>query len=139
MKKRRGFTIIELALAIFLFSFGVVSVLQIFPVNRRILAQSTLQSQASFLAQEQIEAIRSEDYADLTVGSYEARHTLPGTIGAFATQFDRETTVSYLNSNYAVIGTDQGLKKVVVTVYWTERTINQTYTLTTFVSNVTED
>lgn len=134
MKRRRGFTFIELTLAILLFSFGIISVMQIFPVNRRLLAQSQSQSQAAFLAAEQIELVRNVDYDDLTVGNYEAKAFLPGTNGAFAAGYERSTVVSLVDGNYAASGTDVGLKKVVVTVYWTERNVNRTYTVSTIVS-----
>ncbi len=136
MKKRRGFTFIELILAIFLFSFGIISVLQVFPINRRFLTQSSMQTQASFLAAEQMENMRSVAYADLTVGAYEPNATLPGTIGAFAAAFQRTTVVSLINGTYASTGTDIGLKKIVVTVSWSENNATRTYVLTSYANNL---
>lgn len=136
MKHRPGFTFIELIIAVFLFSYGIISVMQVFPVNRKLLAQSSLQTQASFLAEEQVEKVEAQPYTSLTVGSYEPRAFLPNDNGSFATQFERSTDISYIDGTYAASATDVGLKKVVVTVYWTDGTINRTYVLTSFINNL---
>ncbi|HSI20605.1 MAG TPA: prepilin-type N-terminal cleavage/methylation domain-containing protein [Verrucomicrobiae bacterium] len=136
MKPRKGFTFIELILAIVLFSFGIVSVIQIFPVNRRLITQSSMQTQASYLAQEQMEKVRAVAYADLDAGTYEARAALPAGAGTFATQFERGTVVTLIDGNRAATGIDVGLKKVVVTVYWTENNVNRTYVLSSYANNL---
>lgn len=136
MKVKRGFTFVELIIAIFLFSYGIISVMQIFPVNRKLLAQSALQTQASFLAEEQMENVQATDYPNLTVGSFEPRAFLPNTNGIFATQFERSTDVSLIDSTYNATATDVGLKKVVVTVYWVDGNVNRTYVLTSYVNNL---
>lgn len=136
MRTRPAFTFIELTLAVLLFSFGIISVIQVFPVNRRFISQSALQTQASFLAQEQVEKVRTVSYADLSVGTYEPRAFLPNGAGTFATQFERETTVSLIDDSYAATATDIGLKKVLVTVYWSEGAVNRSYSLTTYANNL---
>jgi prepilin-type N-terminal cleavage/methylation domain-containing protein len=136
MRIRKGFTFVELIIAIFLFSYGIISVMQVFPVNRKLLAQSALQTQASFLAEEQMENVQAVDYDDLTVGAYEARAFLPSGNGTFATGFERSTDVSLIDSTYASTATDVGLKKVVITVYWVDGNVNRTYVLTSYVNNL---
>jgi prepilin-type N-terminal cleavage/methylation domain-containing protein len=136
MKRRSGFTLLELVIAIFLFSFGILSVVQIFPLNRHLLTQSSMQTQASFLAQEQMEHVRSLSYADLTPGTFEARATLPTTMGQFAGRFERMTTVQLINGSYAVSATDVGLKRITVTVYWQERGGERNYRLTSYENNL---
>jgi Tfp pilus assembly protein PilV len=136
MRPLRAFTFIELILAIFLFSYGIISVVQILPVNRRFLEQSTFQTQASFLAQEQMEKVATVSYDDLTTGAYEPSAALAATIGdGYVVQFTRSTAVSLIDSAYASTATDIGLKKVIVTVGWTERSGARNYTLTTIVHN----
>jgi prepilin-type N-terminal cleavage/methylation domain-containing protein len=135
--RRRGFTFIELLVALSLFSVGFVSVLQIFPVNRRLLAQSSFQTQAAFLVQEQIENLRSLPYTSITVGTYEPRAFLTGTSASDpVTQFERSTTVSLMDGTYATTATDVGLKKIVVTVYWSEHNIPRQYSITTYANNI---
>jgi prepilin-type N-terminal cleavage/methylation domain-containing protein len=133
--KKKGFTLVELVVAIMLFSYGIISVMQVFPINRKLLLQSSLQTQASFLAQEQIENVAAQSYASLTTGYYEPQAALTGD-GTFVTQFQRSTVISLIDGTYASSGTDVGLKKVVVTVYWTDGNINRTYALTTYVNNL---
>src|ERR1044072_6566198 len=130
--RRPDFTFLELLIAVSLFTVGMVSVLQIFPVNRRLLTQSTQTTQASFLAQEQIEKVRNVAYADLTTGSYEPRAAVSADSTSPLAQYERETEVSLLDTNTAVTATDVGLKKIVVTVYWTERNISRQYSLSTY-------
>lgn len=134
MKKRQGgFTFLELLLATSLFTVGMISVLQIFPVNRRLLTQSSQTTQAVYLAQEEMEYIRTLDYATLTTGNFEPTETLDNTGGAIFTQYQRSTVVSLIDSNRATTATDIGLKKVVVTVTWTEHNISRQYSITTYV------
>lgn len=131
--RKPGFTFLELLIATTLFSVGMISVLQIFPVNRRLLTQSAQTTQAAFLAQEQVEKVRNTDYATLTTGNYEPRAALDSTGGQIFAQYERQTVISYIDTNYATSATDTGLKKVLVTVFWTERNINRQYTLGTYV------
>lgn len=130
--KRRGFTFLELLVALSLFTVGMLSILQIFPANRRLLAQNAANTQAVFLAQEQLELARATPYANLTVGTYAPRAAI--TTAAGISGYDRQIVVTYLDSNYATSNTDQGLKRVDVTVYWTDRTINRQYTVSSYVT-----
>jgi len=135
MKRTPGFTFVELLVALSLFSIGMISVVQIFPINRRLLNQSTYQTQAVFLAQQEMETIRSLDYTDLTTGTFEPKETIPQSSGTVFSQFQRSTTVTLIDGTYATTNTDVGLKKVAVTVYWTEGSVNRQYTLMSFAHN----
>ena len=131
--KRPGFTLLELLIALSLFSIGMLTILEIFPVNRRFLTQSAQTTQASFLAQEEIESIRGLDYASLTVGTFEPTHTLGASTSDSLNTFSRQTTISYIDGNHQVTAINAGLKQVNVTVTWQERTINRQYLLSTYV------
>ncbi len=130
--RRRGFTFVELLIALSLFSVGMLSILQIFPINRRLLNQSSYQTDAAFLAEEQMETLRSLAYSALTAGTYEAKATVPNSTGTVYSLFQRSTTIDYINSSYAVSGTDTGLKRLTVTVYWSEGSVNRSYVLSTY-------
>jgi type IV pilus assembly protein PilV len=131
--KKQGFTILELLIATSVLTVGLIVVLSIFPVNRRYIAQSSATTQASFLAQEQIEYVRSLDYASLTTGTFEATHTLGSSSTDPLNQFSRQTTVSLIDGSYGSSASDVGLKKVVTTVTWTENNGARQYQLATFV------
>lgn len=134
-KRRLGFTLIELLIAITLFSVGMLSILQIFPINRRYLNQSAQMTQAVFLAQEKIESIRGTAYSDLTIGDYEPKASV-GTDGNDPLRiFQRRTVISLVDSNHANTNTDIGLKRIDTTVYWEENNLERSYTLSTYLYN----
>lgn len=130
--KRGGFTFLELLIALTLFTVGMLSVLQIFPANRRLLNQTTLSTQAVFLAQEQLETVRTVAYEDISTGTYLARAAVTSDTASPFAGFEREVTVAYLDANRAVSGTDIGLKKITVTIYWPDRTLSRSYSASTY-------
>ena len=137
-RRAGGFTFLELLIAISLFVVGMVSVLQIFPLNRRYLAQSSATTQAAFLAQEEVEQIHAVSYDNQSVGSspaYEARHALAPYDGDASTAlFERQTVINYVDpaASYAVTATDTGFKRVTVSVFWQENGNTRQYDLSTF-------
>jgi len=135
--RKRGFTFLELLIAISLFAVGMVSILQIFPVNRRFLAQSASTTQAVFLAQEALEQARSVPYDNLTIGTYQAKAPVSTVSGDPFAQYQRQVKVTILDGTRAAIAQqdtahDVGLKRLDVTVYWNERGINRQYSLSTY-------
>lgn len=133
--KRRGFTFLELLIALTLFIFGMVSLLQIFPANRKLLKQTASTTQATFLAQEQLELLKDDAYASLTTGTYIARGVVSSDTSSPFNAYEREVVVSYVNpSTFASSGSDMGIKKIVVTIYWTEGSVSRTYSLSTYAS-----
>lgn len=133
--KQPGFTFLELLIALSLFVVGMVSVLNIFPVNQRYLAQSANTTQAAFLAQEKAEQIRSLDYDSLTVGTFETREAMGSSSSDPLNNFQREAIVSLIDSNRQSTATDVGLKKIDINVYWTERSVSRQFSLSTYVYN----
>ena len=134
--RRRGFTFLELLVALSLFAVGLIGILQIFPLNRRFLAQSAMTTQAAFLAQEGMEELRSLPYSSLTVGTYQPLTQVSTVSGDPASLFSREVTVELVDDNYGTSNADVGLKVVNVRVTWSERGISRQYTISTVVSNV---
>lgn len=133
--KKSGFSFLELLIALSLFSVGMVSILQIFPLNRRYLAQSAAVTQASFLGQAEIETVRATDYDSLIPGTFEPQHSVSNDASDPLSQFERSTVITLIDKDHHTTATDVGLKKVEVTVYWSERGINRQYSLTTYASN----
>ena len=129
--KRPAFTFLELLVALSLFSVGMLSLLKIFSVNRRYLAQSAAYTSAVFLAQEELEGVHAVSYAWLTVMPtyYEPQETVPG---AAYVGFLRKTAVTYITSAGATSATDTGLKKIEVTVSWTENGVSRSLILATY-------
>lgn len=134
---KSGFTFVEILIALLLFSLGIVGLLRIFPLDRRYLAQSASQTQAIFLAQEEIEKVRADTYANLTIMPtyYEALENVgSGTTGDPFNLYQRKTAITLVDGNGASSATDVGLKKVQVTVSWTENNNTRSYIVSTYVS-----
>ena len=68
---------------------------------------------ATFLAAERLEELQQATYSSI---ANEARASLGGNYSAF----ERQVTVTLVDANLAVTGTDAGYKRVVVTVYHPE-------------------
>ena len=130
----RAFTLLELLVALSVFLFGMVTILQIFPANRRLLTQTGETTQAAFLAQEQLELLRSVSYATLTVGTYAAKAAITSTVNSPFAGYSRDIVVQLLDTNRNVTNVDVGLKKVTTTIYWTDHSVNRTYSLSTYVT-----
>jgi prepilin-type N-terminal cleavage/methylation domain-containing protein len=134
---RRGFTAVELLIAMTLFTVGLLSVIQVIPANRRLLAQSGNLTQAAFLAQEQIESLYAVPFSGLTTGTYAARAAIDQSSSSPYAGYEREITVQNVDASLAVTGTDTGLKLVTVTVYWSEGSVARQYQIGTYLTAVT--
>lgn len=135
--KHSGFTLIEILVALSLFTVGMVSVLQIFPINRKFLVQSADTTQAVFLAQEEMEIVRNTSYASLTTGAaqaFEPLHTLSVSSGPFV-NYRRTTVINFVDpaAAYLASATDKFMKRVDITVTWDENGNTRTYTLSSVV------
>lgn len=135
--KQSAFTFIELLVALSLFVIGMLTILQIFPVNRKYLTQSGDTTQATFLAQEEMETVRSMSYEDLTVGTspyFEPAHLLGSGSSDPFSQYTRQTEVEYIDpTTFHTISTDEHLKQVTITITWQESNINRQYVLSSYV------
>lgn len=122
----------EVIVAIMVFAVGVLSVVEVFPLYRKMSRISEKSSIAVFLAQEQVENIFSLPFDSITVGQFEVKHAV-ATDGEFA-QYQRKTDVSYVDGNYQNSVADVGLKKVTTTVYWNEDGLEKSTDLVTLIS-----
>ena len=118
LKQKKGFSMSEVIVAIMVFTVGVLSVVEVFPLYRKMSRISEKSSVAVFLAQEQVENIFSQSYDSITVGQFEVKHAVAAS-GEFA-PYQRKTDVSYVDGSYQNSAADVGLKKVITTVYWDE-------------------
>lgn len=112
--KSKGFTLVETATAIFIFSVGILAVLIIFPLSLKIIRTSDLATKAVGLAQEKIEEVSSDYYDSISVGT--ANETLSSPFDMFS----RQTVIDYVDpaNAMAISQTETGIKKVTVTISW---------------------
>lgn len=128
-----GFTIAEILVAIVVFTIGILAVVQVFPLHRRLARVSEKATVANFFAQEQLENLFSLPYSDVTTGTYETRAPLAAS-GDFS-QYERETLIELVDSTYQTSGSDLGLKKVTINVYFTENSQTRTESLVSLISD----
>jgi len=65
----RGFTLIEVLIAIAIFSVGILAVAKMQYWNVRNNTTGNMTTQATMLARQQMEALKSQDIEDLTMGT----------------------------------------------------------------------
>jgi hypothetical protein len=117
--QRSSATIIEVVMAIVILSvalppmvsaFTDASMQSVYPINA---------ATASYLAIERMEEIvarryrGTDGYAAVSVANFPAESPISG-----FPAFTRSVTVTYVNAALSTVGTDQGYKKVRVTVTW---------------------
>lgn len=120
--KKRGFTLVETIIAVFVLVIGIVGVLQAYPLGIKTNRFGKMATMATQLAQAEIEQKFAKSYSELLIG------TLTEDYGAI-TDFEnhkRATEISCVNSsdlaevacNYDAANDPFPMKKVEVTVSW---------------------
>lgn len=121
-KGDKGFTLVELMVAMLVFGIGLTALAQAIPQGMQVRAKSQQLSTASSLAQQEVERLRSLPFndADLAAGN----HADPA--NPVSTNYTRSWTVLE----------DQpvpGMKQLTVTVSFPTSTSDSTATFTTFI------
>lgn len=132
IKPNTGFTLIEIVVAILIIGSAFVGIIQAFPFSVSIIKTAESETLASYLAQEKLEELNQKDYTDIGIGIIEPKHRL-GATGTYLYPFQRQTEAIYVDGDLQDSVTDQGLKKVISTVFFTNsisRT-EKTYSITT--------
>lgn len=121
---KKGFTLIEVLIAVFLLTVGIVGVMTMFPLGVQTAKSSQMASVGNFLAQEKFEQLISKSYDDpqLTPGFIIEDY---GDITGFEF-YKRETMVSCVRSgdlsedvcDYDLTGDPTPMKKVEVEIFW---------------------
>lgn len=122
LKKLRcpgGMSLLEVMVSFSILALTFVALMQSFPLSLTINKTSENATKASYLAQEKLEELNSLGYDGLAVGAIETKHRLSANQADYLYYFQRQTQVSYVDGNLAESGADTGLKKITVTVYYT--------------------
>jgi prepilin-type N-terminal cleavage/methylation domain-containing protein len=129
----QGFSLVEVLVSVFIVTVALLAIIKIFPFGMQINKASENLTVANGLAQSKIEQLTSMAYDDLNVGTIEPRTHVPDSNSIY----ERQSVINYLNSNLQTTTTDQGLKKITVTIYWPsaiQGAESKTFTLTTIIS-----
>jgi type II secretory pathway pseudopilin PulG len=113
---QEAFTIIEVLIAIFILTVGIIAVLHLFPLGANLQNASQMASISSQLGQAKMEEIISLSYNEISPGTFQESY---GFNPAFP-YHKRETVISFFDPDNPGIppAEDLGIKKIEVTVFW---------------------
>ena len=112
-------SLLEIMVSLSILALTFIALMQSFPTALTINKTSENSTKASYLAQEKLEELNSLGYNNITVGTIEAKHRLSDNQGDYLYYFQRQTIVDYFDGNLQNSASDTGLKKISVTVYYT--------------------
>ena len=126
LKANHGFTLIEVLIAIAVFSVGILAVASMQLVNTRNNTTANIMTQATMLARAQMEQLANSDIAtsaDLTPGTHADANNPIDENGAAGGIYTRTWTVA--------AGSGPSSREIEVRVNWNRRGQNRTVVLTT--------
>jgi type IV pilus assembly protein PilV len=122
--RSRGFTLVEVLVALTVLSVGLLAVAALFPSGTRKIRSAKKTSAATYAAQQLVEQVRALPKGD--AGLNAGRHPAAG-----YTTYADEPTLSTQYTIADLTGTLSGMKSVTVVARWQEATANsvqvQTY------------
>ena len=112
--KNRGFSLVELMVAIFILSVGILGILAVFPLGTKLVKSSEAAAVGAELAQEKIEELAYLSYDEISVGQEDETFSAP------FDNFHRQTRIVYVDpsDDFSEVENDIGIKKIEVTVFW---------------------
>ncbi len=119
IQRRRGATVIELAICMVILGIALPPLVGAFADASRQSMEPAANTVAGFLAIERMEQMvarryrGTDGYSQITEANFPAESPVTG-----FSDFSRSVTVSLVDSNLTPTGSDQGYKKVRVTVTW---------------------
>jgi len=122
LNNNKGFTIIELLLAVFILAIGIIAVFGTFPLGINVVRSGKMTTIATQLAQAKLEEEFSKTYNEISIGISTEDY---GDMSDF-NNFKRVTEVNCVEPvdltevacDYDPVNDVQPLKKVEVTVFW---------------------
>ena len=111
--EERGFSLLELIIAVGVLAIGLVGVLQIFPVGLRASKRAGTITRAAFLAQNKMEEVK--------MAGFDAITELPTRIPLSGSESDFEWEIFIEEVELDGLESSDDMRKVMITVTWTER------------------
>jgi len=129
-QKSYGFTLIEVLIAMSIFAISILSVAGFFVYANKNIRFARNTTIASNLAQKLIEENLAKSYQELNLGtSTKTRFSNDPASSYYSFQYQEE--IGLINSDLNPITTDIGLKKILVTIYWQEGTVEKNVQMAT--------
>lgn len=116
--KKTGFTLIEAAIAIFILLVGLLAVSEFFPLGLRVISDSQNLTTATNIALSKMEELRSLSYDEIGLGIVEAKQTVSSDPASYLYRYQRQTTISLVDSDLNPTDSGIGLKKITINVFW---------------------
>jgi len=113
----RGFTIIEVLIAIFILEIGILGVASFFTTGFKITKTAREETIASNLAAGLLdeEVVNSFDNIPVAIGSRE-KYSIDASSPFY--NYEKKIDISYIDANLADSVAATEMKKIVVTIYW---------------------
>lgn len=117
--RQKGLSLIEVMVSFSILILVLIALAQTFPLALTINKTSGNATKASYLAQTKLEELNSLGYDNISIGAVEPKHRLSADPADYLYYFQRQTEISYVDGNLQASASDIGLKKILVTVYYT--------------------
>jgi prepilin-type N-terminal cleavage/methylation domain-containing protein len=124
--RNKGFSLLELIIAIGVLAVGLVGILQIFPIGLRASQRAGMLTKAAFLAQNKIEEVK--------MSGFEAVTALPPKIQLSGSDGDFEWVISIDKVNLEGLTDNNDVRKITVTISWIERSRTRSKDFITYVT-----
>lgn len=116
---QQGMSLLEVMVSFLIFTLVFIALTQSFPLSISINKTAENATKASYLAQSQLESLAALNYDSINIGTIEPKHRLSNDTTNYLYYFQRQTMVSYVDGNLTASGTETDLKKITVTIYYT--------------------
>ena len=114
----KGFSLIELVLALSIITVVFFSLINAFPLGLKITNEAKRATTASFLAQEKIEELFVLGYGNLPAGTIEAKNRLSNDPDNFLYHYQRSAEIEHVDGSLNFSASETGMKKITVIVYY---------------------
>lgn len=112
-------SLVETMVALLILMVAFIGLISSFPFSQTIVKTAENSTKAAYLAQDKLEQLLALNYDNIPVGTVEAKQRLSADSSNYLYYFQRQTTVSYLDGDWQTSVSDTGMKKISVTVYYT--------------------
>lgn len=114
-----GMSLIEIMVALLILMVAFIGLIQSFPFSQTMVKTAENSTKASYLAQNELERLLALNYNNIPLGEIEPKQRLAADPSNYLYYFQRQTTVNYLTGDWQDSISDTGLKKISITVYYT--------------------